>query len=189
MNVPQHTSGVYYASRSSTALELAGIMVEKNIGLLPIVQDSRVVGVVSERDLVAQIVATGKDPAQVKASEIMTPDPIVADVKESWDVILSKMKHINSRHMLLMSNGLLSGVLSLRDFLLANVDAKQTEMKKAYDAVYVDTSADKEPEPVDIDMWSCRACGFMSFGSSRPQNCPSCGLIGSFQGSGVEKPS
>ena len=173
--------GLYYASKNSTALELAKIMRNRNIGLLPIVDGPWLVGVVTERDLVTRLLAEGKDPAETLASEIMTPQPIVVDAKDGWETVLGKMKHIDARHMLVMSDGFIVGVLSLRDFLFANIDARQVELTKAHDALSVDSRTDAPAASVDLDVWSCEACGYLAFGRAQPEKCLGCGLEGTLR--------
>jgi CBS domain-containing protein len=84
------TRSVRYAGRDTTAVELARIMKEESCGLVPVVDDDRrLVGVVTDRDLVLRVAAGGKSFAHTLAAEAMTdvveavtPDEKVDDVIE-----------------------------------------------------------------------------------------------------------
>jgi CBS domain-containing protein len=84
------TRSVRYAGRDTTAAELARIMKEEGCGLVPVVDDDRrLVGVVTDRDLVLRVAAGGKSFASTRAADAMTdvveavtPDEKVDDVIE-----------------------------------------------------------------------------------------------------------
>jgi len=56
----------------STCVEAAMLMKREDCGSLPIVKDGKLVGIVTDRDIVLRTIAAKKDPAQVAVSEIMT---------------------------------------------------------------------------------------------------------------------
>jgi len=71
-------------SEDTSVLDAAKVMAEKRIGCILVKRDNKVVGIVTERDLVRRVVAKGLDPEKVKVSEIMST-PVVA-VKDSVSV-------------------------------------------------------------------------------------------------------
>jgi CBS domain-containing protein len=64
------------AEAHQTVLEVASMMVEHNIGAVPVLQDGQLTGIFSERDLMSRVVVGGKDPARITVSQVMTEDPL-----------------------------------------------------------------------------------------------------------------
>ena len=64
------------AEFEQTVLEVAGMMVEHNIGAVPVLRGGQLAGVFSERDLMRRVVVAGKDPARTQVNQVMTEDPL-----------------------------------------------------------------------------------------------------------------
>jgi len=80
---------------SSSALTAATIMQQKDVGILPVIQDpftTRLVGVVTDRDLCLHVVAGGRDPAYIWISECMTGDPVCCSVEDDVGHALGKLR-------------------------------------------------------------------------------------------------
>jgi CBS domain-containing protein len=117
-----------------TVLEVARLMVEHNIGAVPVLHDGLLVGIFSERDLMRRVVVPGKDPAHTRVGEVMTEDPLTVDPKDSLEVCMTLMRRHSFRHLPICQGRELRGVVSLRDILLHDLDAKDDEvrMMRAY---------------------------------------------------------
>src|ERR1019366_8803328 len=61
---------VISAEAHQTALELASMMVQHNIGAVPVLQEGQLTGIFSERDLMTRVVVGGKDPARTLVSQV-----------------------------------------------------------------------------------------------------------------------
>ncbi|MBI5730067.1 MAG: CBS domain-containing protein [Ignavibacteriales bacterium] len=103
-------------------------MAKHNIGLSPVVaEDGKLLGVFSERDLVRRVIAKGLDLKQTSVDEVMTKDLLVADINESHDQCLKKMKDKGTRHILIVDKEKLAGILSIKDLLEVDLkDHKET---------------------------------------------------------------
>jgi CBS domain-containing protein len=117
-----------------TVLEVAKLMVKHNIGAVPVLKNGQLVGIFTERDLMSRVVAGGKDPARTPVSEAMTEDPLTIEPKDNLETCMTLMRRHNFRHLLVCEAGQLSGVVSLRDILLHDLDEKDDEvrMMRAY---------------------------------------------------------
>jgi CBS domain-containing protein len=117
-----------------TVLEVARMMVEHNIGAVPVLNDGELVGIFTERDLMSRVVAVGRDTAKTMVSEVMTDDPLTIDPNDSLDTCLTLMRRHNFRHLPVCRGRELRGVVSLRDILLHDLDEKDDEvrMMRAY---------------------------------------------------------
>ena len=125
---------VYSIDADSSVLEAARFMMEHSIGALPVLRNGEVVGIFSERDLMSRVVVSGKDPASVLVSQVMTEDPLTVAPNDSLETCMTLMKRHGFRHLPVCSGRELKGVVSLRDILLQNLDEKDDEvrMMRAY---------------------------------------------------------
>ncbi len=105
------------------AKKAAVLMRDRDVGFLPVVaEDGRVVGVVTDRDLVLGVLASDR-PASTPAKDVMTPDPVtctVGDDLQECERLMSE-NQIN-RMVVLGEDGKLAGVVSLADLALVETD-------------------------------------------------------------------
>lgn len=122
------------AKPHQTVLEVAKMMVEHNIGAVPVLQSGELVGIFSERDLMSRVVVNGRDSASTPVSEVMTEDPLTVGPKDPLETCMTLMRRHGFRHLPVCSGRELIGVVSLRDILLHDLDAKDDEvrMMRAY---------------------------------------------------------
>ncbi|MCA1683250.1 MAG: CBS domain-containing protein [Actinobacteria bacterium] len=95
----------------STATEAAALMKSKDCGSLPIVEGGRLVGIVTDRDIVLRVVAARKDPATVKISEIMTKDPATVGPEATAAEASKLMSDKQVRRLPVVENTKLVGML------------------------------------------------------------------------------
>jgi CBS domain-containing protein len=117
------------AQTHQTVLEVARLMVEHNIGAVPVLTQGELIGIFSERDLMNRVVVEGKDPARTPVSEVMTGDPLTVAPNDSLETCMTLMRRHGFRHLPVCSGNELRGVVSLRDILLHDLDEKDDEMR------------------------------------------------------------
>jgi CBS domain-containing protein len=100
-----------------TVRSAAERMSERNIGAVAVVDDGALAGVFSERDIMTRVVAKGLDPDGTQVSSVMTRDIVVACSTDHVDAALQKMHAIGSRHLPVVDDGKLVGMISIRDLL------------------------------------------------------------------------
>lgn len=120
----------------ATVLEATRKMTAAKVGALAVIEKDRLVGIFSERDLMTRVVAPGLDPATVKVASVMTQDLVVADADESADACLNRMKQLHVRHLPVVSDNKLVGMLSVRNLLMMVASAKDEELKWLTEYVY-----------------------------------------------------
>ena len=112
-------------------------MAEKNIGLVPVLAgDGKLEGVFSERDLVRRVINKNLDLDATKVDEVMTKDLILADYGESYESCLKKMKDAGIRHIIVIENDKLLGILSMRDLLEIDIVAKKETIEVLHNYIY-----------------------------------------------------
>ena len=122
------------AEAHQTVFEVAQLMVEHNIGAVPVLQDGQLAGIFSERDLMSRVVVAGKDPARTLVNQVMTEDPLTVAPNDPLETCMTLMKRHGFRHLPVCAGRELKGVVSLRDVLLHDLDEKDYEvrMMRAY---------------------------------------------------------
>ena len=113
------------ATPDLNAGDAAGLMATHDIGALPIVEGDRLVGVVTDRDLVLRVLATRKDPRAVRLGDIatrkdlttVTPDTQLCDAR-------ALMGERRIRRLPVVKDGRLMGMLSLGDVALGSASMR-----------------------------------------------------------------
>jgi len=100
-----------------TALSAMQLMADKNIGLLVVMEHRTIVGVLSERDCVRRLVLAGKSPEATSVADIMVRNVVKADIANNFVDCLKLMHEHQIRHLPVIENGDLVGLISVRDLL------------------------------------------------------------------------
>ena len=100
---------------SAPVSEAAKLMASENVGSLPVVEGDELVGIVTDRDLVVQVVARGQDPDSVRVSDVYSEKPVVASPDEPLDAALKRMASEQVRRLPVVSEGRLVGILAQAD--------------------------------------------------------------------------
>jgi CBS domain-containing protein len=115
---------MYVVEKDATVQAAAEYMARNNIGAVPVMDGTRLVGIFSERDVINRVVAKNLSPALTKVSDVMTTNIVVADVDETHEDCLKKMKQANCRHLPVVDGQTLVGMISLRDLLDVDIHEK-----------------------------------------------------------------
>jgi CBS domain-containing protein len=121
------TSDVASLSPSNTIAEVAQQMRMLNVGSIPLVQNQRLVGVITDRDIVLRVVADGLDPNQERADLHMSRDPITVSPDMTTDEAGQIMARAQIRRLPVVEDGRLVGYLALGDLALQNRDRRVGE--------------------------------------------------------------
>jgi CBS domain-containing protein len=113
----------------ATVQAAAEFMAENNIGAVPVMDGSRLVGIFSERDVINRVIAKKLAPAAVRVRDVMTKTIVVAESDETHEDCLRKMKQANCRHLPVVEGENLLGVISLRDLLQVEITEKDDEIE------------------------------------------------------------
>lgn len=112
------------AGPRASVREAAALMARHHIGALPIVDGDRLVGIFTERDALARVLAAGLDPAATPIADVMSSELVVAEITETYEVCLLRMQQARIRHLIVLEQGRLAGILSLRDLLAVDLSEK-----------------------------------------------------------------
>jgi CBS domain-containing protein len=127
---------LYTVNKGATIREVVFYMAEKGVGLVPIMDSGKLIGVFSERDLVKRVIAKNKNLEETKVEDVMSTKLVIADVNEANESVLAKMKEANTRHILVIENEKLIGVLAMRDLLELDLSACRTTVEVLNNYIY-----------------------------------------------------
>jgi CBS domain-containing protein len=131
-----------HVGMSDNVSDVAKRMREKNVGAVAVLDDGKLVGIFSERDVVTRVVADDRDASQTLIGMVMTKDLIVADPADDVDDAVQKMVAGNCRHLPIVKGGNLLGMISIRDLL--QVDDETNKAKASFLKELVTYSPDYE---------------------------------------------
>ena len=98
-----------------TLEEAARLMKEHDVGVLPVVSGGELKGLVTDRDIVLQCVAAGKEPSQVKAYQIMTKDVVSVSPGQTVSEAARLMGKEQIRRLPVLKDGVIDGMISMAD--------------------------------------------------------------------------
>ena len=111
-----------YAIRPDLRLSDACVELERRrVGALIVCQDDKVVGVLSERDVVRAIARTGEAALSRPISEFMSTDVVFAAPAETVAVLMGRMTDRQIRHLPVLAEGRLTGVISIGDVVKCQI--------------------------------------------------------------------
>lgn len=93
------------------------LLTEKKIGALPVLDDSLVIGIISERDIVRAVNRLGISALEMKVSEIMTPEVYIISGETTLEDCMQLMTEHHFRHLPVLEDDELVGIISIRDLI------------------------------------------------------------------------
>ena len=118
-------------STSATATEAARLMREHDIGSLPVVHNDRIVGVVTDRDLVVRVIAAGLDPDTTPVVEVASDRLVTADASADLDEALHLMAQHQVRRLPVVEDDRLVGVIAQADVARLGREKQTGELVEA----------------------------------------------------------
>lgn len=129
---------VVQARSSDSVLSVVQLLSERHIGCVPVVDEGEVVGVFSERDLVHRIAHEGAAVLDRPVSEFMSTPAITTDGQTPVIHCLSLMTKRRIRHLPVVVDGALVGLVSIGDLVKFRIDSIESEAAALRD--YIQTA-------------------------------------------------
>lgn len=118
---------VHTIDAESTVLKALQVMADNNIGALPVTENGKVVGVISERDYARKCVLRGRASVGTMVREIMSSPVITVTPKQSVQECLSLITARHLRHLPVVDNDQLVGLVSIGDLVKETI-AEQEQL-------------------------------------------------------------
>ncbi len=131
------TKNILTVKTGTNIYETVLFMAKHNIGLVPVLdEDGKLLGVFSERDLVRRVIAKDLDLKSTPVDTVMSKDLVLADINETYEECLKKMKDRGTRHILIIENDKLVGILSIRDLLEIDLKVHKETIEVLHNYIY-----------------------------------------------------
>jgi CBS domain-containing protein len=123
---------VFTAAPGDTVAAVSALLLARRVGALVVQEAERVVGIVSERDIVRIVAERGAGALERPVAECMTADVLFAELTETVDELLTRMTDRRVRHLPVCRNERLVGILSIGDLVkwkISEVEAEASGLK------------------------------------------------------------
>jgi len=113
----------------------ARLMAKKNVGAVMVVEDERLVGIFTERDIVFRVVARGLDAQTTRLADVMTPAPDTVDPDKPFGYALLRMHERGFRHLPVVQDGKVVGIVSARSAMDPSLEefVSEAQRRKHYE--------------------------------------------------------
>ena len=102
------------APPETLVISAAKLMAKKRTGAILVVEDERLVGIFTERDIAFRVVARGLNPANTRLADVMTPAPDTIESDKPFGYAMFKMHERGFRHLPVVKEGKVVGIVSAR---------------------------------------------------------------------------
>jgi CBS domain-containing protein len=104
------------------------LMAEHGIGAVLVMEGPRLVGILSERDYARKVVLHGRTSADTPVRDIMSTDVVTTAPNDSVDHCMQVVTHRRIRHLPVLDNGSVVGIISIGDLVKAVIEDQQVEL-------------------------------------------------------------
>jgi CBS domain-containing protein len=122
------TRDVRACEPNATVVEAAKVMAQEDVGPVPIVEDGRLVGIVTDRDVVVRVVAEGRDPNATTVKEIASTNLVTVSPDDDLDEALSLLAEHQVRRLPVVEGDRLVGIVAQADIARLGKDKKTGEV-------------------------------------------------------------
>ena len=119
------SKGLCTIDPDSRVIEALKVMAERDIGALLVVKDDKLVGMLSERDYARKVILHGKSSHDTPVREIMTERVVCVQLKNTVDECMAIMTDKRTRHLPVIENNKLIGVLSIGDLVKETISEQE----------------------------------------------------------------
>jgi len=126
---------VWSIGPKDTVLNALKIMAEKDIGALVVLQDNRLVGIISERDYARKIVLKGKASISTRVKDIMTDKVYYVSPRTTIEECQALLTEQSVRHLPVLDEGKLVGIISIGDVVKAIIDEQEITISQLSDYI------------------------------------------------------
>ncbi len=127
----EHKGGmVLSVDVNETVLDAISLMAQVNVGAVLVQENDTISGIFTERDYLQKIALKSRSSQNTKVGEVMTSPVISADPSDSIQQCMETMTTCHCRHLPVVEDGKLLGIVSIGDLVKKMLDEKQSEVEK-----------------------------------------------------------
>jgi CBS domain-containing protein len=109
--------GVVHLSAAASVREACELMATNHVGAVLVMEEGRLDGIFTERDALNRVLAARLDPDTTRIADVMTREPITLSPQTPVTEALRLMSEIGFRHLPIVDQEEVQGIISLRDFV------------------------------------------------------------------------
>jgi CBS domain-containing protein len=121
---------IWQITPEDSVLDAIKLMAEKKIGALLVMEDDHLGGIVSERDYARKVVLKGKSSRETFVKDIMSAEVFITNPQETVEQCMSLMTDKRIRHLPVVEDGKVIGVLSIGDLVKAIIAEQQFQIEQ-----------------------------------------------------------
>jgi CBS domain-containing protein len=136
--VPDVISGqtLHKVTPRDSVLAAASLMREKKIAAVLVMEDERLVGIITERDMTSRVVAAGLNPESAACGDIMTANPDTLSPDDTASDAIAMMRLRNYRHLPVVKDEQVVGMVSVRDLYAVYNTELEEDLKERNAFIY-----------------------------------------------------
>ncbi|WP_115556508.1 CBS domain-containing protein [Xanthomonas campestris] len=119
---------VFSVAADAAVIEAIRLMADKSIGAVLVMEGERLVGIVSERDYARKVVLRDRSSSSTSVAEIMSHAVVKVSPADSVEHCMQLMTDGRFRHLPVVDNGRVQGVISIGDLVKAVIEAQQQDI-------------------------------------------------------------
>lgn len=121
-------NAVFTITPEAPVLDAIRLMAERGVGALLVLRGEALAGIVTERDYARKVILKGHSSRETPVSEIMTPSPTSVSPSTTVDECMRLCTQLRVRHLPVLDNNRLVGIVSIGDLVKAVIDDQATEI-------------------------------------------------------------
>ena len=115
------TSSVDWVTPDTSVVKVAQLMKKDDVGSIPICKENRLIGMITDRDIVLKVVATGGNTNNISAKDIMNTDIISVSADQDVHEAANLMSKYQIRRLPVLETGKLVGILAIGDLAIEKI--------------------------------------------------------------------
>ncbi len=123
-------------ARDHSVLDAAKEMNARRVGSLVVIEGDSVVGIFTERDVLSRVVAARRDPETTSVGQVMTAPVAVCHPETTLEECRGVMTNRRIRHLPVVADGRLVGIITSGDILAQEIAAQQTTIEYMHEYLY-----------------------------------------------------
>lgn len=123
-------SGVLSVTPEASVFDALKLMADKNVGALLVMNGDALCGIMSERDYARKVILLGKSSHELRVRDIMSEKVVSVTPKQTVDDCMGLMTDRRIRHLPVLDNGRVVGVLSIGDLVKAVIKEQQQTIQQ-----------------------------------------------------------
>jgi CBS domain-containing protein len=128
--VAEKGAEVFTVRPDDNVFDAVRIMADRQIGALPVVEDGKLIGILSERDCARKLLLSDGSARATAVREIMTEEVVAVEASEAAESCMLIMTEQRIRHLPIMKEGALVGILSIGDLMKATLEEQQFTIRQ-----------------------------------------------------------